>query len=426
MSKNKKIFGEEDMIKQLKNPNKIFPNLFKLLNNNFTYEIKAIKKLDEYFDLIEDSSEDIQKLFISKVILYLINEFRKDETNEEIDIMEKKYIKIIDDIEYKFNNISDDEENKYNNKSDDLNINDKILCNIKKFKEKNLDEIIFNIVKYLIEEVFKKSSTLDKFKKNWKNVNLNLKNFEINENMKKKFESFFENKENKEYFKDLKFSEKEPKMKEIYEHIKYIFKSHKYSKYKINEEECSLKELGDKERSRVDYGEYLLQEIKDDKIIDNKISKDKIMLVLEKLIIEMDFTQKECIYIYKYGEKCEIFDIEYFENAIYDENKIEEKKFKKYLFFIDKLKKYVNQIINKIKCKKIVTLEIAHKNGNQNNDDNILSLKDVRCISYVDKNFSYLDENILEEGISSTKPGLIFLLNELCNDDYLEIQNDEK
>ena len=420
------IFGEEDMIKQLKNPNKIFPNLFKLLNNNFTYEIKAIKKLDEYFDLIEDSSEDIQKLFISKVILYLINEFRKDETNEEIDIMEKKYIKIIDDIEYKFNNISDDEENKYNNKSDDLNINDKILCNIKKFKEKNLDEIIFNIVKYLIEEVFKKSSTLDKFKKNWKNVNLNLKNFEINENMKKKFESFFENKENKEYFKDLKFSEKEPKMKEIYEHIKYIFKSHKYSKYKINEEECSLKELGDKERSRVDYGEYLLQEIKDDKIIDNKISKDKIMLVLEKLIIEMDFTQKECIYIYKYGKKCEIFDIEYFENAIYDENKIEEKIFKKYLFFIDKLKKYVNQIINKIKCKKIVTLEIAHKNGNQNNDDNILSLKDVRCISYVDKNFLYLDENILEEGISSTKPGLIFLLNELCNDDYLEIQNDEK
>ena len=137
MSKNKMIFGEEDMIKQLKNPNKIFPNLFKLLNNNFTYEIKAIKKLDEYFDLIEDSSEDIQKLFISKVILYLINEFRKDETNEEIDIMEKKYIKIIDDIEYKFNNISDDEENKYNNKSDDLNINDKILCNIKKLKEKN-------------------------------------------------------------------------------------------------------------------------------------------------------------------------------------------------------------------------------------------------------------------------------------------------
>ena len=425
------IFGEEDMIKQLKNPNKIFPNLFKLLNNNFTYEIKAIKKLDEYFDLIEDSSEDIQKLFISKVILYLINEFRKDETNEEIDIMEKKYIKInikiIDDIEYKFNNISDDEENKYNNKSDDLNINDKILCNIKKLKEKNLDEIIFNIVKYLIEEVFKKSSTLDKFKKNWKNVNLNLKNFEINENMKKKFESFFENKENKEYFKDLKFSEKEPKMKEIYEHIKYIFKSHKYSKYKINEEECSLKELGDKERSRVDYGEYLLQEIKDDKIIDNKISKDKIMLVLEKLIIELDFTQREreCIYIYKHGKNSETFDIEYFENAIYDENKEEEKKFKKYLFFIDKLKKYVKQIIDKIKRKKIVTLEIAHKNGNQNND-NILSLEDVRCISYVDKDSSYLDENILEEGISSIKPGLIFLLNELCHDDYLEIQNGEK
>ena len=427
MSKNKKIFGEEDMIKQLKNPNEIFPNLFKLLNNNFTYEIKAIKKLDEYFDLIEDSSEDIQKLFISKVILYLINEFRKDETNEEIDIMEKKYIKIIDDIEYKFNNISDDEENKYNNKSDDLNINDKILCNIKKFKEKNLDEIIFNIVKYLIEEVFKKSSTLDKFKKNWKNVNLNLKNFEINENMKKKFESFFENKENKEYFKDLKFSEKEPKMKEIYEHIKYIFKSHKYSKYKINEEECSLKELGDKERSRVDYGEYLLQEIKDDKIIDNKISKDKIMLVLEKLIIELDFTQREreCIYIYKHGKNNETFDIEYFENAIYDENKEEEKKFKKYLFFIDKLKKYVKQIIDKIKRKKIVTLEIAHKNGNQNSD-NILSLEDVRCISYVDKDSSYLDENILEEGISSIKPGLIFLLNELCHDDYLEIQNGEK
>ena len=425
------IFGEEDMIKQLKNPNKIFPNLFKLLNNNFTYEIKAIKKIDEYFDLIEDSSEDIQKLFISKVILYLINEFRKDETNEEIDIMEKKYIKInikiIDDIEYKFNNISDDEENKYNNKSDDLNINDKILCNIKKFKKKNLDEIIFNIVKYLIEEVFKKSSTLDKFKKNWKNVNLNLKNFEINENMKKKFESFFENKENKEYFKDLKFSEKEPKMKEIYEHIKYIFKSHKYSKYKINEEECSLKELGDKERSRVDYGEYLLQEIKDDKIIDNKISKDKIMLVLEKLIIELDFTQREreCIYIYKHGKNSETFDIEYFENAIYDENKKEEEKFKKYLFFIDKLKKYVKQIIDKIKRKKIVTLEIAHKNGNQNND-NILSLEDVRCISYVDKDSSYLDENILEEGISSIKPGLIFLLNELCHDDYLEIQNGEK
>ena len=421
MSKNKKIFGEEDMIKQLKNPNKIFPNLFKLLNNNFTYEIKAIKKLDEYFDLIEDSSEDIQKLFISKVILYLINEFRKDETNEEIDIMEKKYIKIFDDIEYKFNNISDDEENKYNNKSDDLNINDKILCNIKKFKEKNLDEIIFNIVKYLIEEVFKKSSTLDKFKKNWKNVNLNLKNFEINENMKKKFESFFENKENKEYFKDLKFSEKEPKMKEIYDHIKYIFKSHKYSKYKINEEECSLKELGDKERSRVDYGEYLLQEIEDDKIIDNKISKDKIMLVLEKLIIKLDFTQREreCIYIYKHGKNSETFDIEYFENAIYDENKIEERKFKKYLFFIDKLKKYVKQIIDKIKHKKIVTLEISHKNGNQNSDN-------IRCISYVDKDSSYLDENILEEGISSTKPGLIFLLNELCNDDYLEIQNDEK
>ena len=422
MSKYKKIFSEEHMIEQLKDPNKIFPNLFKLLNDNFTYEIKAIKNLDKYFDLIENSFEDIQKLFISKVILFLINEFKKNETkSEEIDSMENKYNNKINGIEYK-----EDEENKYNNKSDDLDVNDKIRCNIEKFKEKNLDDIIFNIVKYLIEDVFKKSSTknLDDFKKKWKNVNLNLKSFEINEKMKKKFESFFENEDNKEYFKDLKLSQNKPKMKEIYDHIKYIFKSNKYSKYKINEKGYSLKKLGDKERSRVDYGEYLLQDINEDTIINKKISKDQIMLIFEKLIIEIDFTQCECIYIYKRGKKHEIFDIEFFENTIYDQNKKEEKKFIEYLFFIKKLKKYVNQIIRKINCKKIVTLEITPKNDNQNSD-NILSLKDIRCRSYIDEDCSYLDENILEEGISSTKPGLIFLLNELCNDDY-EIQNDEK
>ena len=62
-------------------------------------------------------------------------------------------------------------------------------------------------------------------------------------------------------------------------------------------------------------------------------------------------------------------------------------------------------------------------------EEDIIDLMDEKCLSYFEYNnskFEYIDENVLVYGIFGEKPGLIFLFNELCNDDYSLNENNEK
>ena len=394
-------FREVDMEKIILK-DKIYPELFKSLNENRIFDIKAIKKLDDRYDLVKKNSENIQKVFIAKVMLYSIDKLEKNESNnEEIDKIKKKYNKI---IEYPENS-------------------DEIINKIESIKEKNLDEIILDIVINLIEGennneniiITPSEENFDKFIEKWNNLKLNLEEFKMNESMKEKFKIFFEKHENyKEFFKELKLSGKK-KLKEIYDYIKH--KVENYSKYEKRE---SLKQMGDEERSREG---CLSQENNDDddNFMNKKIPKEKMSLVFQKFIIEIDFSEENPNYTYKAGMIEDKIDIEDYEKVPYDEKQKEENKFIKYLNFINQVKKYINQIEGKIKCKTQVQLKLTHKNDNVDGD-----VEEVMCNSsfnYKNEYLSFVDDNVLKEGISSKKPGLIFLLNELCNDDYDENSN---
>ena len=178
--------------------------------------------------------------------------------------------------------------------------------------------------------------------------------------------------------------------------------------------------MGDEERSREG---CLSQENNDDddNFMNKKIPKEKMSLVFQKFIIEIDFSEENPNYTYKAGMIEDKIDIEDYEKVPYDKKQKEENKFIKYLNFINQVKKYINQIQGKIKCKTQVKLMLKHKNGNVDGD-----VEEVICNSsfnYKNEYLSFVDDNVLKEGISSKKPGLIFLLNELCNDDYDENSN---
>ena len=86
-------FREVDMEKII-SKDKIYPELFKSLSENRIFDIKAIKKLDDRYDLVKKNSENIQKVFIAKVMLYSIDKLEKNESNnEEIDKIKKNIIK---------------------------------------------------------------------------------------------------------------------------------------------------------------------------------------------------------------------------------------------------------------------------------------------------------------------------------------------
>ena len=148
------------------------------------------------------------------------------------------------------------------------------------------------------------------------------------------------------------------------------------------------------------------------------------------MILECDLSQSNIKTSAKCGKEVKE-SINLCEKGIYDKNKFGEKNYIQYLKFVKEVKKYINEKKNKLKIKPIITLELTPFSEKEQNDDSLplnfpnrqyyKDINNVECESsfnYNGKKFIFKDKNVLIFGIHGKAPGFIFLINELCNDDY--------
>ena len=406
---------DKKLIKWIKSDTKlIFRRFFSLIIGDFMVKKDGFEKFSEEFKEILSSKEQgdqIKKLFLLKVKLTFISKLKENEKDEENTINE-------------INKIKNDIEN--------IIKTNKIFSGLENAKDKNLEEIILYLIKDLLNGNIKGRKAIEA-KKDWTNLGLNLENFAITNKMKSELYQFIKESENiKEKFKKIDFSIKKPILKQIYECIEEYVEN---ENYKENIKILTLKELNDKEREKEDgKNTYLIQEPTNEYISDalkKKIPPNLMKKLFEQFEINIHFNNdEEPSFEYIVGKKETIILDGLYQDVVYNKNDLEEKNFIQYLKFIHQVRVYVWQIKDEIKFKTKVILKMTIKNKNQSEEtlsreseraEDIYNLYDVNCVSsfkYKDKTFEFLDQNVLVYGMYGKIPGLVFLFNELCNDDY--------
>ena len=307
-------------------------------------------------------------------------------------------------------------------------------------KDKNLEDIILYLIKDIIIGKIKEGKPIEA-KEVWTNLGLNLENFVINERMKLELYQFIrESKNIKEEFKIIDFSIEKPILKQIYECIE---SSVEYEKGKENAKLLNNKEIktvkihGDEEREREDdvKNNQLNQESTNNNLSDElkkKMPPNLMKELFEQFVININFNNDgEPSFKFEVGKKDPMTVLDgLYEDVAYDKTNFEEKNLIQYLTFWDQVKGYMEQIKDEIKLKTKVILKMTIKNKNQSEETlsreserakDIYNLFDVNCVSsfeYNKKTFEFLDKNVLVYGMYGKIPGLVFLFNELCNDDY--------
>ena len=412
MKENQKIFEvDKKMIKWMKRDTKlIFPKLFQLiLTENFFVKKEDFEEFEKFLSSMEEEGHQIKKLFLLKVKLTFISKLKENEKDEE---------KTINEI------------NKIKNDIENIIKTNKIFSGLENAKDKNLEEIILYLIKDLLNGNIKGRKAIEA-KKDWTNLGLNLENFAITNKMKSELYQFIKESENiKEKFKKIDFSIGKPILKQIYECIEEYVEN---ENYKENIKILTQKELGDKEREKEDgKNTYLIQEPTNEYISDalkKKIPPNLMKKLFEQFEININFNNdEEPSFEYIVGKKETIILDGLYQDVVYNKNDLEEKNFVQYLKFIHQVRVYVWQIKDEIKFKTKVILKMTIKNKNQSEEtlsreseraEDIYNLYDVNCVSsfkYKDKTFEFLDQNVLVYGMYGKKPGLVFLFNELCND----------
>ena len=413
MKENQKIIEvDKKMIKWMKRDTKlIFPKLFQLiLTENFFVKKEDFEEFEKFLSSMEEEGHQIKKLFLLKVKLTFISKLKENEKDEE---------KTINEI------------NKIKNDIENIIKTNKIFSGLENAKDKNLEEIILYLIKDLLNGNIKGRKAIEA-KKDWTNLGLNLENFAITNKMKSELYQFIKESENiKEKFKKIDFYKEKPILKQIYECIEEYVEN---ENYKENIKILTQKELGDKEREKDDDGKntYLIQEPTNEYISDalkKKIPPNLMKKLFEQFEININFNNdEEPSFEYIVGKKETIILDGLYQDVVYNKNDLEEKNFVQYLKFIHQVREYVWQIKDEIKFKTKVILKMTIKNKNQSEEtlsreseraEDIYNLYDVNCVSsfkYKDKTFEFLDQNVLVYGMYGKIPGLVFLFNELCND----------
>ena len=415
----------------------IYSNLFKLTlsKDNIIVNEECINKFDEFFDSEEEDINNIQILFLTKVMLYLISILKNNNkiNDDEIDNKEKKYNDKLRELVEDFKN--DKKFCKFNQKPENI-------------KEYNLDKIILDIVEYFMNEMFKEKEKKDYklIKNEWDSLKINLEHLEINGETKQNLYLFIENDiKMKDYYKNLNFKKKPKILLEIYEYIDYEISKNEIEESKKKER---LKDLGDKERKNKDFGrlndnDLGLNNYNNLNSIKNpKIPKSELKLVYEKFkikIVDLTDIRNPLILI---GPDEQSYNSSYEENVKYDLPTEDDINFNKYLEFKEQVLDYVEQFQDEIILNENerIVLELITFNYRQegqllNNGSEIpKNLHDVRCFSYVEteKNkikqkkigTEVIDDNVLVYGINGITPGFIFLINELCIEDNKKNKND--
>jgi len=395
---------------------KKIPNLFKrALNTLSDNESNSQITKDYNQNLSEEVLSNlhymnaIQKAILSKIMQYLIIFYDNNAQYKSFEDLEQDYIENFED------NLP------------------KIFEGKENLKDKNLEDIILIIIKYFLNELKGKQNPKD-LKKKWESLGLNLENFEINKVIGEKLKSYLEESKQVKYRKELDkvlISElNSESYTEILRNIKYFldFKG---------EEKCSivtLKDIADREREE-EYLEYEEEEDKNKNKLDiaksmHNVPKDYLTNVFKKWIIEITDLEHPDPPNIKFVDEKNIEITDDFYNEYKYVGKDYEKKFKGYIEFKNKIMKYINQEINNIKLKITIRLEITPVKDEKEiyDDERYYDFKEIKCRSsyiYKKKKYEYIDNNILVDGISGKSPGFIFLINELCNDDYESTEKEE-
>ena len=412
---------DKKVIKKIKRDTKlIFCNFFSLIvTGDFIVKKEGFEKFSEEFEeilLSKEQGDQIKKLFLLKIKLAFISKLEENKEEEEKNI----------------NEIKDTIEN--------IIKKNKIFSGLENAKDKNLEEIILYLIKDLLNGNIKGRKSIEA-KKDWTNLGLNLENFSITGRMKSELYQFIKQNENiMEEFKKIDFSIKKPILKQIYECIENSVEYENHEKiieFLNNKETESLKNHGDKQREKDDDGkntqftpestnEFLSNELK------KKMPPNLMKELFEQFVININFNNDgEPSFKFEVGKKDPMTVLDgLYEDVAYDKTDLEEKNLIQYLTFWDQVKGYMEQIKDEIKLKTKVILKMTIKNAKQSEETlsreserakDIYNLFDVKCVSsfkYKDKTFEFLDQNVLVYGMYGKIPGLVFLFNELCNDDY--------
>ena len=411
---------DKKMIKWIKSDTKlIFRRFFSLIIRDFMVKKDGFEKFSEEFKEILSSKEQgdqIKKLFLLKIKLAFISKLEENKEEEEKNI----------------NEIKDTIEN--------IIKSNKILSGLENAKDKNLEDIILYLIKDIIIGKIKEGKPIEA-KEVWTNLGLNLENFKTTERMKLELYQFIrESKNIKEEFKIIDFSIEKPILKQIYECIESSVeyeKGKENAKLLNNKETPTLKNLGDEEREREEdvKNNHLNQESTNNNLSDElkkKMPPNLMKELFEQFVININFNNDgEPSFKFEVGKKDPMTVLDgLYEDVAYDKTNLDEKNLIQYLTFWDQVKGYMEQIKDEIKLKTKVILKMTIKNKNQSEETlsreserakDIYNLFDVNCVSsfeYNKKTFEFLDKNVLVYGIYGKIPGLVFLFNELCNDDY--------
>ena len=407
---------DKKKIKWIKSDTKlIFPKLFHLIGKeDFIVKKEDFKEIEKFLSDQEEEGQPVKKLFLLKVKLIFISKLKENEKEKE----KEKEIK--NDIE---NIIKKNE----------------IFSGLENAKDKNLEEIILYLIKDIIIGKIKEGKPIEA-KGVWTNLGLNLENFGINKRMKLELYQFIrENEKLKEEFKKIDFYNEKPILEQIYECIEssVAYENQKENAKLLNNKEIpKLKNLGDEEREKEEdvKNNNLNQESTNNNLSDElkkKMPPNLMKKLFEQFVININFNNNgELTFEFKVGKKDLTALDGLYEDVAYDKANLKEKNLIQYLTFWDQVKGYMEQIKDEIKLKTEVILKMTIKNTKQSEETlsreserakDICDLFDVNCVSsfeYNKKTFEFLDKNVLVYGIYGKISGLVFLFNELCNDDY--------
>ena len=399
---------------------KKIPRLFKKALNTLKEKEDNSKITEEYVSIVNDNIIENEKflskaqnIVLSKIMLYLIS-FCNNKTQTPSENLKKL-------------------KEFYEKKFEDNLRKDDIFKEITKDNDKNLENIILTILKYFLKNLNKKQISKN-LKKKWEDLKLHLENFEINNTINKALLSYLEQlkKDENNYckeFLDILISQlNSGNNSQI---IKYIYY---FINYKIKEgnQIIYMKDLADKEREN---NEYKIEINPNNTNSKNSIfgtnnekppPKNYIIDVFKKWTIEINLNEKKINPEIFFG--FENITDKYYEEYN-DENEDYNKKFKRYIEFKNKIIKYIQEEKNNIKLKTKILLEITPiKDDNIQifDDKKFYEFHNIQCISsyeYERKKFEFKDKNILSNGINGKSPGFIYMINELCNDEYIIKEN---
>ena len=159
-----------DIKANLANKKLLYSKLYKLYtllnyHKNFPFNKECIIKIHQYSEFEGESLTYIQTLFLRRIILRLIEEYNKKESNNT-----EFYNKIKDFEEEMDNKLKEKKKDEFFKESDNI-------------KDKNLYDILKVILKYFMEKLSGKNEReKSELVQKWENMGLNLENFENSDN----------------------------------------------------------------------------------------------------------------------------------------------------------------------------------------------------------------------------------------------------